>query len=347
MKKILLLNGSPKGKNSCTLRLTNAFLKGLNRNKEYEIEEIHCGSLQIKDCTGCFYCWRNEEGTCAIKDDMQELFKKYLSADLVIWSFPNYFYGMPATVKRVMDRLLPIYYQNLASDDGGSTYHLRRHELKDQKYLLFCSCGLSNTVKNTEGIEAQFRMLYGESCDMLFCSQSQLLSGNFMDYCTRPYLQALEEEGASFGQSFRFSREIKEVFSKPFLPLQEFLSFVDASSVLKKAEMSEEDFALAKLRAFFQNMTFTYDPTKLTAERSVLEIRLTDSPYTCQLHMDKSKCVLVDEPSDFLPYRLRIVSELSFFSATKGKTAGPDLNVLIQLINKFEKMGISKEMKFH
>ena len=346
MKKILLINGSPKGKNSCTLRLTHAFLKGLNRNKEYEIDEVHCGSLKIKDCTGCFYCWRNEEGTCAIQDDMQELFQKYISADLVIWSFPNYFYGMPATVKRVMDRLLPIYYQNLKSDDGITTYHLRRHELKDQRYLLFCSCGLSNQANNTEGIRTQFRMLYGESCDMLFCAQSQLLSSSYMDYCTEPYLQALEGEGERYSQSLRLSEEIKELFAKPFLPLQDFLSFVDASSVLKKGDMSEEDYALAKLRAFFRNMTFTYDASKLTAEHSVLEIQLTDSPYTCQLHMDKSKCVLVDEPSSFAPYRLRVVAGMSFFSATKGKSNAPDLNVLIQLMNKFEKMGISKEMKF-
>ena len=137
MKKILLLNGSPKGKNSCTLRLTNAFLKGFNRAQEYDVEVVECANLNISDCKGCFYCWKNEEGNCAIKDDMAELFQKYISADVVIWSFPNYFYGMPSNAKRVMDRLLPIYYQNLVTDDGMTTYHLHRHDLSNQKYILF------------------------------------------------------------------------------------------------------------------------------------------------------------------------------------------------------------------
>lgn len=347
MKKILLLNGSPKGKNSCTLKLTNAFLKGFNRNNDYEIDEVICNRLHISDCSGCFYCWKNEEGTCSIKDDMQELFQKYISADIVIWSFPNYFYGMPAAAKRIMDRLLPIFYQNLASDNGTTTYHLRRHSLEHQKYILFCSCGLYNTQMNTEGIQAQFRMLYGDACDMLFCAQSQLLSNQYMDYCTEPYLQALEAEGKKYAQAFHFSDELKAMFSKPFLPLDDFLSFVDASSVLKNDKMSDEDYQLAKVKSFFQNVAFTYDANKLQAERSVLEIKLVDSTYTCQLHMDKSKCTLVDQPSEFVPYRLRVIANMSFFAPQKStKAKAPDLNALVSLINKFEKTGTTKEMKF-
>lgn len=349
MKKILLLNGSPKGKNSCTYQLTSAFLRGLNKKDDYEIDEVVCSKLDIRDCTGCFYCWKNAEGTCILKDDMQELFQKYISADLVIWSFPNYFYGMPAAAKRIMDRLLPIYYQNLATDNGITTYHLHRHDLSHQKYLLFCSCGLYNTQMNTEGIEAQFNLLYGEKCDMLFCSQSQLLTNRFMDYCTEPYLRALEAEGEKYAQTHRLSDEIQERFKTPFLPMQDFLSFVDASSVLKNEEMSEDEYKLAQTKSFFQNMTLTYDASKLLAEHSVLEIQLTDSPFICQLHMDKTKCVLVDHAEDFAPYRLRIISNMAFFAPNKSNNAqnkAPDLNALILLVNKFEKAGITKEMRF-
>ena len=167
-----------------------------------------------------------------------------------------------------------------------------------------------------------------------------------MSYCTEPYLEALEKEGAQYAQDFRFSEEIKTLFGTPFLPIEEFLSFVDASSVLKREDMTEEEYRLAKVRSFFQNMACTYDASKLQAEHSVLEIQLTDSPYICQLYMDKSKCVLVDVVSEFVPYRLKIVSNMTFFAPPKGKSKAPDLNTLIQLINKFEKMGISKEMKF-
>ena len=38
--KILVLNGSPRCENSNTIRLTNEFVKGMNKNKDNEIEII-------------------------------------------------------------------------------------------------------------------------------------------------------------------------------------------------------------------------------------------------------------------------------------------------------------------
>lgn len=353
MKKILVINGSPKGKASNTFKLTQSFLKGLNKNKEYEIEEVYCAQVKVNDCRGCFYCWKNEEGKCFIKDDMTSIFIKYICADIVIWSFPNYFYGMPAGAKRIMDRLLPLYYQNLTTNDNCTTYHLRRHKLEEQKYILFCSCGLYNTKENIDGIKKQFELLYGDKCDMLFCSESQLLSNSFMDYCTTRYLVALEEEGSRYQTTFRFSSEIKHMFETPFLPIQDFLSFVDTSSVLKTNDMTEEDYLQEKVQSFFKTMSLTYDATMLKVDSSVLEIQITDYPYACQLHINKKKCELVENTNDFVPYRLKVVSKLSFFvsqstlaSATEPKAKGPDFNNLIELINKYEKKGITKEMKF-
>jgi multimeric flavodoxin WrbA len=353
MKKILLINGSPKGKSSNTIKLTKSFLKGFNKNNEYEIEEIICSQVDVKDCKGCFYCWKNEEGQCAISDEMNGIFQKYISADIVIWSFPNYFYGMPSGAKRIMDRLLPLYYQNLATNDNCTTYHYRRHRLEDQKYILFCSCGLYNTDKNIDGIKKQFELFYGNKCDMLFCSESQLLSNSFMDYCTAQYLDTLEEEGNKYRSTLKFSSEIKDIFKTPFVSMQDFLSFVDSSSVLKIKNMTEEDYAYEKVQSFFKNMSLTYDATMLNVDNSVLEVQITDYPYTCQLHMNKKKCDFIENANDFVPYRLKVICNLSFFvsnpsltGATESKAKGPDFNALIDLINKFEKKGITKEMKF-
>ena len=55
--KILVLNSSPKVK-SDTFRLTDAFLKGINRNGEHEVHIIHVREKKIAPCRGCFGCWR-------------------------------------------------------------------------------------------------------------------------------------------------------------------------------------------------------------------------------------------------------------------------------------------------
>lgn len=346
MKSILLINGSPKGKSSNTIKLANSFLKGLNKYNEYVIDEINCSQVNVKECRGCFYCWKNEDGQCAIADEMNVIFNKYISADIVIWSFPIYFYGMPSGVKRIMDRLLPLYTQKLNCDDCETTYHPCRFNLERQKYILFCSCAYYNTKQNVEPIKKQFELLYGNKCDMIFCPEGQLLSSKFMDYCTKGHLNALETEGERYRQCFELSEQIQQKFDTPFLPLKEFLDFHKASSVTRKSNQTQDEYNIASISSFFKSLSLTFDVERLRVEKSVLEIQLTDYSYTCQLHLNKKGCELVEITSNFAPYRLRVVSKLSFFKPNSGDRKGPDFNALIDLINKFEGKGITKELRF-
>ncbi len=80
--KILVLNGSPK-KKSDTFRLTDAFLKGLNRKGEHEVHIIHVAEKNIAPCRGCFGCWQQMNGHCVIEDDQNEILDLYRSADAV------------------------------------------------------------------------------------------------------------------------------------------------------------------------------------------------------------------------------------------------------------------------
>ena len=70
--KILVLNGSPKEK-SDTFRMTEAFLKGLNRNGEHEVNVIRVIDKDIAPCQGCFGCWERMDGHCVIEDDQNAI----------------------------------------------------------------------------------------------------------------------------------------------------------------------------------------------------------------------------------------------------------------------------------
>ena len=58
----------------------------------------------IEFCTGCFSCMRNG-GTCVHEDDMRGILEEILASDLLIWSFPLYCYGMPASLKALLDEI--------------------------------------------------------------------------------------------------------------------------------------------------------------------------------------------------------------------------------------------------
>ena len=71
--KILLINGSPKGDRSNTLKLSKAFLEGvLEIDKDAEIRQLNLSEKKIAPCRGCFACWNKTPGKCVMTDDMQE-----------------------------------------------------------------------------------------------------------------------------------------------------------------------------------------------------------------------------------------------------------------------------------
>ena len=47
-------------------------------------------------------------GVCHHKDDMRVILEQILASDLLLFSFPLYGYGMPAMLKNLIDRTLPL-----------------------------------------------------------------------------------------------------------------------------------------------------------------------------------------------------------------------------------------------
>ena len=69
MKRILAINGSPRGRASNTQRLVNAFFEGAAQAGA-ACETLFATELDIHDCVGCFSCWNKTPGVCVFKDDM-------------------------------------------------------------------------------------------------------------------------------------------------------------------------------------------------------------------------------------------------------------------------------------
>ena len=102
--RVLVLNGSPKGDKSNTYRLTSAFLDGLRQTQPVEAETIEVGKLHLLPCRGCFACWSKTPGKCVLQDDMAGVIGKILAADVLIWSFPLYYFSIPGQLKLLIDR---------------------------------------------------------------------------------------------------------------------------------------------------------------------------------------------------------------------------------------------------
>ena len=95
--KILVINGSPRGERSNTLRLTRAFTRGLCAAAPgSEVEELDLRCMNLHECSGCFTCWTKTPGRCVHPDDMNGALLKYVEADALIFSFPLYYFSLPS-----------------------------------------------------------------------------------------------------------------------------------------------------------------------------------------------------------------------------------------------------------
>ena len=106
--KILLINGSLRGDYSSSLKVAHAFVKGMveEYGADTEVCEVALKDKRIDHCHGCFVCWKTTPGQCCIHDDMDELRQMVMDSDIIVESFPLYFFGLPSKLKAFTDRMI-------------------------------------------------------------------------------------------------------------------------------------------------------------------------------------------------------------------------------------------------
>ena len=97
--KTLILTGSPR-KEGHTAKMA-AFLAGRLQGEVEMLSLDH--RTDIMPCRDCRYCFQNDH--CCIQDPMQEIYQKLDQADRIVFAAPVYFYGIPGSMKAVLDRL--------------------------------------------------------------------------------------------------------------------------------------------------------------------------------------------------------------------------------------------------
>jgi len=166
--KILVINGSPRDEQSNSLVLTRAFLEGAGWA---DAEVVHVSKLNIKNCKGCFGCWRATPGECVIKDDMSDVIPKLIEADVVIWSFPLYYYSVPGGLKTLIDRQLPMVLPDMV--EGSETGdHPSRYDFSHQRHIVISTCGFWTHKGNYDAVIAMYKRLGVD--DLILVGQGEL-----------------------------------------------------------------------------------------------------------------------------------------------------------------------------
>lgn len=197
---VFVLNGSPKGESSNTFKVTTAFLDGLNNIGEHNIEIINISKAKIDHCHGCFACWTKTPGKCVIKDDMEGFINRYIKADLIVWSFPLYYFGMPSKIKAFLDRLLPTNLPYMELNEDGTSGHASRYDLSHQRHVLISTCGFYATKHNYDALISQFDILCGDKLTKIIRTEGELLKVPQLKGKISEYLAHVKQAGLEFSK---------------------------------------------------------------------------------------------------------------------------------------------------
>lgn len=232
---ILVINGSPKGNDSNTLKITNAFLNGIKANcrELVTIEIIEVNKAYINHCKGCFCCWNTTPGKCVIEDDMSQILPKIINAEIIIWSFPLYFYGMPSKVKALLDRNLPVFLPFMEERNDGGVIHPHRYDKKQAKIVLISTCGFYSTINNYEALIKQFDIMYGSNYTKIICPEGELFSQQRLSNRINEYLLNVEQAGKEYALNMCFSHESVQRLNTLLCSPKAFVKFADRSWNIK------------------------------------------------------------------------------------------------------------------
>ena len=223
--RILVLNGSPK-KKSDTFRLTDAFLKGLNRVGEHEVYIVNVIDKKIAPCHGCFSCWQLEDGHCVIPDDQNAILDVYREADVIIWSFPLYCYGMPSHLKAVLDRTIPLVKMKMVQQPDGTVRHEALADFSRIHTVVICGCGFPHWEGNFDGLKHMCKTCFGDPV-MVCVPETPMLNVPAAAIVADPLLNRFEEAGAEYAANLRLSAETVAALETPMISADEYIRNVN------------------------------------------------------------------------------------------------------------------------
>lgn len=106
MKKIIILNGSPRKKGN-TSELTKAFAEGAESSGS-QVTEFFLNGMNINGCLGCCRGQASRECPCVQKDGMAEIYPAAKEADVIVLASPLYFWTISSQLKAAIDRLFAL-----------------------------------------------------------------------------------------------------------------------------------------------------------------------------------------------------------------------------------------------
>jgi len=229
---ITAFNGSPKADHGSTHVIVSALLEGAAKAGA-STENVLLVRKKISHCIGCFTCWTKTPGKCVLKDDMEDLLKKYMNSDIVIMASPLYVDHVTGIMKDFMDRSLPLVCPQFEMGCAGQTRHVSRYK-KYPSIVWVSNCGFPEKDQFAVLQLACERDICNNKADIIaqiYRSQGPLLTSNNSEFepVLNHYKELLQQAGTEIVLKRKISVELQAELDKPFIPEDEYSKAVNES----------------------------------------------------------------------------------------------------------------------
>ena len=337
-----MINGSPKGKRSNSLKLANSFIEGVKQKKEESGEqvticELDVATLKIGACRGCFSCWQATPGECCIKDDMPQVIEKQIEADLIVWSFPLYYFNVPGILKNLIDRQLPMNLPFMSKGDRGygSGGHDARYDMKGTKHVLISTCGFYSAKGNYDSVRMMFDHFLGkDNYETIFCGQGELFRVKELSARTDEYLDIVKTAGEEYAAG-SISEATESKLHELLYPKEVFEEMADASWGISRDSGEKEPYDLI----FTRQMAALYNKGAYDGKDRVLAMHYTDLGTTYQILLGRDGSKVYTDGS--LKTTTQIDTSFEVWSAiSRGEMGGAEAlgNGMYQVSGDFSLM---------
>ncbi len=223
--KITIFNGSPRAERGNTHFMVAEFTKGA-QEAGAEVENIFLAGKEINPCNACYTCWMDTLGQCTTQDDMEGLFQKVISSDVLGFATPLYVDNVTGLMKNFMDRLIPMADPHFEKDENGESRHSRKYD-KPNKIIAISSCGFPEQ-SHFQVLRVLFRRIArnfsAELAAEIYRGGGGILQSR--DPSFQPFLESykllLRTAGKEVVVNSKLSEDTMAQLEKPLVPMPNF-----------------------------------------------------------------------------------------------------------------------------
>jgi len=237
MTRVVVINGSARMEKGNTARVLAPFLDGMREAGAF-VELFYAKRLNVKPCTGEFYCWNRKPGACYQEDNMQMLYPKLRKADILVLATPVYI-PLPGEMQNLINRLCPLIEPILTWRDGRTRAKFHDN-VKIRKIVLVSTCGwwemgnfgtvLRIAEEIAKGVSVDFAGAILRPHAYLMVEKKEK---------AKKVTEALRKAGYELVKKGRMSKSLLEAISQPLISEEEYRHSLNDD--YEKAKSREKD----------------------------------------------------------------------------------------------------------